>query len=131
MGFRGEVHDDAAPAHRRLCSEGVANVALNELIFRILCDCIEIFQISGVSQLVVVDDGIILAETERVANEIRADETCATRNENSHRVTSSRTGPPWRRPDLVLLAPVSATRLLARSSDSNVPASVHQPSRIS
>ena len=32
-------------------------------------------------------------------------------------------------PTVILLAPVSATRLLARRRESNVPASVHQPSR--
>ena len=66
-----------------------------------------------------------------MTNEIRADEPGATGDEKFHcdgSVRASAFAAEWL---LSLFAPVLATRLFARSRDSNVPASVHQPSRIS
>ena len=60
MGFGGEVNYRVAPFHRGLDRGGVADVALDEVVARIIRDRIKICQVPGVSELVVVDDRIFL-----------------------------------------------------------------------
>src|SRR5580700_6938130 len=103
----------------------ITNIALNEAIAGILCDGFQVRQVPGVGEFVVVHDGVFLTRCQHHANKIRADEACTTGNEDFHARTSVRS------PRVILLAPVSATRLLARNKDSNWPASVHQPSKTS
>src|SRR5215469_2448836 len=91
----------------------------------------EIGEISGVGQLVKVDDLIALLQRENVPDEVRPDEARAARYEDFHRLFSLEPTSCGSRSGDTLLAPVSATRLFARSRDSNVPASVHQPSSLS
>src|SRR5258708_30132687 len=91
----------------------------------------KVCQIAGVAQLIVVDDRAILSGSQHIANEIRAYEPRSTGDKNLHRAASRFSTRSAGSSLEILLAPVSATRLLARNSDSNVPASVHQPSRIS
>ncbi len=91
----------------------------------------QIRQISGVCQFVEVDDLVILVEGEDVPDEIGADKSGAAGNKDFHRPVSFGATNCGSRSWGTLFAPVSATRLLARSRDSNVPASVHQPSSTS
>src|SRR6266404_2695092 len=55
---------------------------------------------------------------QQVMDKIRADEACAAGDEQLHEPA----------PEACCAVRCSRTRLLARQSDSNVPASVHQPS---
>ena len=91
---------------------------------------LQVGKISRVGQLVEIDDAMIFAERKHMADEIRTDKARPTGDEyfheaDSRRVPTLRCGPDG------LFAPVSATKLFARSKDSNVPASVHHPSRTS
>src|SRR5580704_8488419 len=119
------MHDGVASGHRILDRIRITNIALNEGIAGILCDGFQVRQVPGVGEFVVVHDGVFLARRQYHTNEIRADETCAAGNKDFHARTSVRS------PRVILLAPVSATKLLARNKDSNWPASVHQPSKTS
>ena len=67
----------------------------------------------------------------QAAHQMAANEACSACDEYLHRATSLLIVCSRSSSLEILLAPVSATRLLARKSDSKVPASVHQPSRIS
>src|SRR5580700_6128492 len=120
-----------AIAHRSFGCGRIADVAATKTIVRIIRDRIEISQIARIGQLVVVNDGIGLAESESMTNEIRADEPGTACDEEPHLDGSVCAKAFAVERLLSLFAPVSATRLFARSKDSNVPASVHQPSRIS
>src|ERR1700680_2176101 len=91
----------------------------------------QIRQVSGVRQFVVVDDLVSLVEGEDVPDEIGTDKSGAAGNKDFHRPISFGATRCGSRLWDILFAPVSATSLLARSRDSNVPASVHQPSSLS
>src|SRR5216683_579074 len=96
-----------------------------------ICNRFQIREVSGVRQFVVVDDLVSLVEGEDVADEIGTDKSGAAGYKDFHRPVSFGATSCDSRSWDILFAPVSATRVLARSSDSNVPASVHQPSRTS
>src|SRR5437016_11488217 len=108
----------------------------------------EAFRIARIRQLVEIHNLHITLGREQVPNEIRSDKARTTRYENFHVVSpfcsglsamsiiditfyspsrACRGGAP--RPG-ILFAPDSATMFVARSNESNVPASVHQPSRL-
>ena len=123
------MDDGAAIAHRRFNGARVANVAFNKQIRGIVCDPHQIFEVAGVRQLVIVDDGIVFPRGEDVADEVGPDKAGPPGHQNFQRGNLGAAVRSFRCE--TLLAPVSATRLLARNRDSNVPASVHQPSRIS
>src|SRR5205807_7657943 len=128
--FRSEVYYRIASAHGRLDGGGIADIAPDKCVVRILSNLCQIGQIPCISQLVVINELVILALCQNVADEIGADKSRPARNQNFHRSTRSvaSCSSPVRDG---LLAPVSATRVLARSRESKVPASVHQPSRTS
>ena len=54
-----EMNDGIAAVHGRFDASGVANVAFDETILRMVCDRIEVPKIPGVGQLVVVDDRVV------------------------------------------------------------------------
>src|SRR5258708_14705545 len=101
-------------------------------------------RIARIRQFVEIHNLHITLGREQVPNKIRPDKARTTRYKNLHAVSPfwsvmsiitatfyspsrpCRGGAP--RPGS-LFAPHSATMLVARSNDSNVPASVHQPSR--
>src|SRR5271156_6445259 len=123
-----EMNDGLATGHGRFDGGRIANIALDKGVLRTIRDGIKVREISSVSQFVVVDDGMVLGEAQDVSDEIRADEARSSSYKNLHRAASLRAAPDER---FILFAPDSATSILARSNDSNVPASVHQPSRTS
>ncbi len=129
--FGGEMDNSIATVHRGLCCCGVANVALNELIAGMVRNRMEIREIASVRELVVVNDRVIFSGLQNIADEIRAYETRAAADKDLHRAVSLLKARSLGSPLDILFAPVSATRLLALKRDSKVPASVHQPSRIS
>ncbi len=61
MGLGGKVDDGVAAGHGGFDGVGVADVASDEAVARILGDGCEIGEIPSVGQLVVVDDGVLLA----------------------------------------------------------------------
>ena len=71
----GEMNDRLAPGHGRFDGGRVANIALDKFVLRIVRDGIEVLEISGVSQFVIVDDGIVLRQAQDVNDEIRSNET--------------------------------------------------------
>src|ERR1700693_998039 len=121
-----KVNHDVAAAHSRFHRDGIADIPFNKPIVRILRDRFEVSEISGVGQLVIIKGRVVLAESQDMVNEIGADEARAARYENLHWLTSCRSGISVPFACGILFAPVFATRLLARSKESNVPASVHQ-----
>ena len=69
---------------QQFCYEpDIANVTLNENMVRVSSGVREIVTISGISELIQIDDG---PEPERkpLEDEIGADETSATRDEHGH-----------------------------------------------
>src|SRR6266404_2045845 len=150
MGFRGEIDKGVKAAFENIGDRfGIADVAANKVVTRIGGQVAEALRVSGVGQLVEIDDVNIATSAQNVSNEIRADESCPARHQEFQSNSPSagletrpsehcteggysqlrecRGGLP--RPG-TLLAPVSETKLVARCRDSNVPASVHQPSRM-
>src|SRR5271169_6283515 len=122
------MNDGLAAGHGRFDGGRIADIALDEGVLGTVRDGIQVCEVSGVGQFVVIDDRIAFGETQDVSDEIGADEARTAGDKDFHRATSWRPAPVER---FILFAPVSATRVLARSRDSKVPASVHQPSRIS
>src|ERR1700676_3687700 len=91
----------------------------------------QIREVSSVRQFIVVDDLVSFVQGEDMPDEIGTDKSGAAGNKDFHRPFSFGATNCASRSCDNLFAPVSATRLLARSRDSNVPASVHQPSSTS
>src|SRR6266481_641163 len=106
------------------------------------------FRIARIRQFVEIHNLHITLGREQVPNKIRPDKARTTGHKNLHAVSpfcsnlsvmsmidawfyspsrACRGGTP--RPG-ILFAPDSATMFVARSNESNVPASVHQPSRL-
>src|SRR5579863_1183580 len=83
--FRREMNYSIAPSHRRLDADCVADIPFDELIAWVGSDRIQIGQISGVGQLVIVDDFVALPESQDMPNEIRADKAGTARNKKFHR----------------------------------------------
>src|SRR5882672_11554229 len=125
------MDDGVAALHGRLDRRAAADIAFDEGVFRIFRNVLEIRQVPRVGQFIVINYIVIIPQRKSVADEIRSDEPGPASDQNFHRATPAAKFARVSVPPGILLAPVSATRLLARSSDSNVPASVHQPSRIS
>ena len=125
-----EVHDRIAPSHRFFHAYRVADISPDKRVAGVLRHLLEIGQIARIGQFVVINELVVLARSQNVADEVRADKSRPTGNQNFHRSTRSvaSCSSPVRDG---LLAPVSATSVFARSSESKVPASVHQPSRTS
>jgi hypothetical protein len=56
---------------------GVANVALDESVPRVVFNVVKVFRIAGVCQQVIVDDGAIVSVPYHVDDKVGADEACA------------------------------------------------------
>src|ERR1700737_641098 len=131
MRFSGEVNDRRAAFHSLRNGSSITNISPNERIIGMIRYGFEICQVSGVGQLVIIYDLVSFIQGEHMADKIRSYESGASGYKNFHRAIS------WRAPVCagrfsgILFAPEPATRLLACSNDSKVPASVHQPSIIS
>src|SRR6266478_574324 len=150
MGFGGEIDKRVKAAFENIGDRfGIANVAANKVVTRVRGQVAQALRVSGVGQLVEIDDVYIATSAQNVSNKIRADESCPACHQefqsnspsDGHRNTFERTRTEGRHSELrecrgglprpgILLAPVSETMLVARCRDSNVPASVHQPSRM-
>src|SRR5205823_3658923 len=109
----------------------IADVSFEKAVVRTGLYRLQVREITSVGELVVVDDFAVLNILQYMSNEIRSNESGPTCHQYPHRATSLARISAARSPVGILFAPVSATRLFARSKDSNVPASVHQPSSIS
>src|SRR5580700_957321 len=131
MGFGCEVDHSLAAGHDRFNRKGITDIPFDKSISGIVREGIEVSDIASVSKLVVINDRILVRESEDKSDEIGADESCATRHQEFHEATFPRAGAVEENSLDILFAPVLATRVLARNKDSKVPASVHQPSRIS
>jgi hypothetical protein len=64
------MDDRIATAHGSFGRGGVADVAFNELIARMMGNGVEIREVAGVGKLVVVDDGVIIFAPEDISTEI-------------------------------------------------------------
>ncbi len=122
MALGGEVHHGVRllilkhRQHKLL----LGDVALDELIARRMGHRSQVFQVAGVGKLVEYSDLRVRPLSQHQPDEGRTDKSGAAGNEILH----SSSWPPGFR-----FRSVSATRFVARSRESNVPASVHQPSR--
>src|SRR5882724_1356623 len=77
MGFGGEIDKRVKAAFENIGNRfGIANVAANKVIPRVRGQVAEALRVSGVGQLVEIDDVYIATAAENVSNEIRADESC-------------------------------------------------------
>src|SRR5262249_16644316 len=121
--FCSEVHDRVGLLRRETFHQRrVADIAVDEAIAGLIFNRRQVFQVARVRELIEIDDGVIRLRDQQ-AHERRADKSGATRYQDLH--ASAATSPL----ETVFFASVCATRFAARSSESNVPASVHQPSR--
>jgi hypothetical protein len=128
MRLGGKMNHGIASAHGSFQSRRITNVTPHKPVVRMRGGGLEIRQVSGICQLVIINDRVSLVRRKNVANEIGADESRATCYKHLHGLRfRGATATPFS--SLTLLAPLCATRLFARRSDSNVPASVHHPSR--
>ena len=128
MRFGRKMDNRVAATHGHFERLGITDVAFCKCVIGMACDRIEIGEVSGIGQVVVIDDGMASASSKDMANEVGADESRATGNQDFHEAPF-RAATARQVSSLSLLAPVSATRLLASRSDLKVPASVHHPSR--
>jgi hypothetical protein len=85
--------DDGLAAGHGFCDSGrVADIAFDEGVVRTARDGIQVCEVTGVGQFVVVNDGIGLGQAQEVGDEIRSNETGAPGDEDLHRAARSRTG---------------------------------------
>ena len=85
MRLGGEIDDVRAALHRRGYGRRIGDVSLEESVVAAPVDVREVGRVGGVGQLVEVHDGDgIPARTKDVPDEIRSDETAASRDEDSH-----------------------------------------------
>jgi len=59
-----------ATPHGRFCRTGVADISFNETIAGMICNGMEIREIGGVRELVVVDDCMIVRGLQNITDEI-------------------------------------------------------------
>jgi hypothetical protein len=79
----GEMDDGLAAGHGCCDSGRITNITLDESVVRIARDGIQVCEVTGVGQFVVVDDGIVLGKAQDVSDEIRSDETGPRRRKSS------------------------------------------------
>src|SRR5271167_492748 len=99
----------------------IADVHLHELATSLLQCWLKVLEIAGVGQLVKDNELPLGMFGPRVMNEVRADASSCARYQQLHT-------PRTMAGSCTLRSSLSRTMLLACQSDSNVPASVHQPS---
>jgi hypothetical protein len=68
--FGGAMVYGVATTHARFCRGGVADIAFNELIGRMICNRMEIREIASVRELVVVYDLMVFFGLENMTDEI-------------------------------------------------------------
>src|SRR5882724_11875071 len=77
MGFGGEIDKRVKAAFENIGDRlGIADVAANKVVTRVRGQVAQALRVSGVGQLVEIDDVYIAASAQNVSNEIRADESC-------------------------------------------------------
>ena len=103
VALGGEVHDRVVPAHRVLEVLGVADVALHELVARVVVDVAQRREVAGVGERVVDGDRVV-GGGQHVAHVVRADEPGTAGDEDS-----------WL-PAHVRRRPVRAGRAVGRSA---------------
>ena len=81
VALRREVHDGVVAAHRVLERLGIADVALHELVARIVVDVAERREVAGVRERVVHGHRVV-GGREHVAHVVRADEPRAAGDED-------------------------------------------------
>ena len=79
MAFRGEVHHviDVVLVKQTLNRLFVANVRLNKDIIRVVFHALQVFQITGIGQLVHIDDLDVAVFVQHINHEVRADKAGA------------------------------------------------------
>ncbi len=71
MGFSGKIHDGVqALGHHFSHARGIGNVAADKPVTRIFSEIGQVFQITGIGQLVEVDDLHIFALQQHVPDEV-------------------------------------------------------------
>src|SRR5258707_15622911 len=129
MAFRGKM-DHCVATFGGFGNFRIANVHAEELHAADLQNSFKVFQVSRVSKLVKDHQLIGWVIAQHSVNKIRAYESRSSGHQDLH----SRSAPLEANAAPSVDAAFSLnsrTRLLARQSDSNVPASVHQPSSVS
>ncbi len=126
MAFRRKMHNGVGSCDAIGNFRGT-HVQREEFKARVRQCGAQILQVAGVGKFIDDDNRVVGVFAQPVMHEIRADESRAACNRNAHGYRV----PPATLASSVAFAAFSRTKLLALHSDSNVPASVHQPSRIS
>jgi hypothetical protein len=86
VGFGCKVDDTVATAYCSFDRCGVTNVASHEAVFRIRCDGFQIREIAGVRQFVKIDDPKPSVERENMPDEIGANKSRASCDQDFHGV---------------------------------------------
>ena len=122
MRLGGEIHENVdAPLHRPLDVGLRGDVAFEEQVPGVPLQVLEVGGIAGVGELVEDGDPPVGVGGESVVDVVGADESGPPGDEDArHRIFA-----------VSFSIIFSRTSWLARYSDSKVPASVHQPSRMS
>ncbi len=84
MGFGREVHDDVRGGDERTGDRGIGDVALDELMPRVVHHALQVFQPSGVGQLVERRDLPVRVSRQRMADEVGPNETGASGDQHIH-----------------------------------------------
>src|SRR5271157_1484592 len=120
VAFGGEV-DDGIAAAERLNHRAITDVHLHEFAAALLQRRLKVLKVASVGELVKNRELPFRMLCQREMNKVGANESSAARDQQLHRLRTMAGS-------CVLRSTFSRTMLLACQSDSNVPASVHQPS---
>src|SRR2546422_282462 len=111
------MYHGVAAAHSLPDRHRITDVAFREPIVGDGPDRFQVGQISCVGELVKIHYAVSLAKRKHVADEVRADKAGSAGDQYVHRANSWKEYSPAQHAQrVILLAPASATRLLARSS---------------
>ena len=80
----GKVYYSVAIGNQLIDQLAIANIALDEFVVRTGLDLFEIFQVTGISQRIKIDNLVIRMVFQPITDEIRTDESGAAGNEQLH-----------------------------------------------
>jgi hypothetical protein len=83
------MNDGLAADHGSFEGGRIADITLDESVVRIARDGIQVCEVTGVGQVVVVNDGLVRGRVQEMSDEIRSDEAGAPGDENFHRAGTS------------------------------------------
>ena len=84
MALGGKVYDavDVFVLHQLIDTVEVADVHLDEAVVRLVLDVLQVSEVAGVGQLVEVDDLVFRIFVDEEADDVVADEACASSDDD-------------------------------------------------